>query len=90
MIIAEQGDVIEVRLAQGGLMDGTWSLSGHSGDARIEAQGDAVLRHDQTGIIAVFRFRALGIGTGKLVFSFHARGEAPKPQQVVTFNVTIR
>jgi hypothetical protein len=87
IVATEQGDLIEVRLADLGSDQGAWRFERQSGDARIEAQGTALIQ-DRTGLKRVFRFRALGVGSAELVFSRHA--QAPTPPEVVTFRISVR
>ena len=89
IVATEQGDLIEVRLADLGADQGTWRLERQSGDARIEAQGTSLIQ-DSTGVKRMFRFRALGVGSAELVFSRHAPAQAPTPPEVVTFRISVR
>jgi hypothetical protein len=89
IVATEQGDLIEVRLADLGADQGAWRLERQSGDARIEAQGTSLVQ-DRTGLKRVFRFRALGVGSAELVFSRHAPAVAPTPPEVVTFRISVR
>jgi len=89
IVATEQGDSIEVRLADLGTDQGAWRLERQSGDARIEAQGTSLIQ-DRTGVKRMFRFRALGVGSAELVFSRHASAQAPPPPEVVTFRISVR
>jgi len=89
IVATEQGDLIEVRLADLGTGQGAWRLERQSGDARIEAQGTSLIQ-DRAGVKRVFRFRALGVGSAELVFSRHAPAQAPTPPEVVTFRISVR
>jgi hypothetical protein len=89
VVATEQGDSIEVRLADLGADQGAWRLERQSGDARIEAQGTSLIQ-DRTGLKRVFRFRALGVGSAELVFSRHAPAQPPTPPEVVTFRISVR
>src|SRR5438132_7179647 len=89
IVATEQGDSIEVRLADLGTDQSAWRLERQSGDARIEAQGTSLIQ-DRAGVKRVFRFRALGVGSAELVFSRHAPGGAPAPSEVVTFRISVR
>jgi hypothetical protein len=71
-IEAEQGDFLEVRL------DSEWRLARIGGEARIEKEDETVV-----GGRRVFRFRALGIGRGELVF-------AADPRREIVFHVIVR
>lgn len=86
---AEQGDLIEIRLAEHPAAGGTWRLSRQSGNAQIEAQGEPALVEGKTGIQRVFRFRALGIGQLELTFALQTP-RAPEPRQIVTFTLLIK
>jgi hypothetical protein len=90
IVATEQGDLIEVRLADLGSDQGAWRLERQSGDARIEAQGTSLIQ-DRTGLKRVFRFRALGVGSAELVFSRHPPpAQAPTPPEVLTFRISVR
>ena len=86
---AEQGDLIEIRLAEDSAAGETWRLSRQSGNARIEAQGEPALVEGKTGLQRVFRFRALGIGQIELAFALQTP-RAPEPRQIVTFTLLVK
>lgn len=88
--MAEQGDFVEIRLAERTPSKQRWLLSDRSGDARLEAQGEAVLVRDETGLKRVFRFRAMSIGTSQLTFTLHGPPGVPRNHNVLTFKIIVR
>ena len=88
--LAEQGDVIEVRLAEPVSSTGTWQWLRQMGSGHVEVIGPVTLLRDQRGTQRVFRFRAMRIGTLALVFVFQAPNKTPRSEEVVAFNFTIQ
>jgi len=88
LTLAEQGDLIEVRLQEPA--PGTWRLLRQTGGGQVAALGSATLVRDKTGTKRVFRFRAVRIGTLELAFVFQAPNKTPRTEAVVAFNFTIK
>lgn len=90
LTLAEQGDVIEVRLEEPPSVSGAWQLLHQTGSGHLEPLGAATLVRDKHGIKRVFRFRAVRIGTLELAFIFQEPNKTPRPETVVAFNLTIK
>ena len=90
LTLAEQGDLIEVRLAEQAPATGTWRLLHQLGSGRVEALGQPALTADKSGAKRVFRFRAVEVGSLELVFAYEPPNTTPRPAQVVAFRLVIQ
>jgi len=90
LTLAEQGDLLEVRLVEQPSTSGTWRLLQQTGSGRAESLGPAMLVHDKTGTKRIFRFRAAQIGTLVLAFVFQEPNKTPQPEVGVAFSITIK
>ncbi len=90
MTVIEQGDHIEVRLAEPTPSEGEWRLQKITGNARVEAQGKVKLTKEANVMQRVFVYRAVGIGTAQLTYDFQPSAMASRPVKAVTFSLTVK